>query len=453
MMIRIALSVVIPWTLLVVLAFSSPLQEYENRRTFRNSEPVVDLGYAKYQGSTDPSTNISSFLSIRYAAPPIGSLRFQAPQAPAKMNGVQMATSVPPQCYQAGGGTSQTNPFIRNPPLSRKRGIIQTSEDCLFLDVFVPDIETADGLHVVVFIHGGGYQQGNIGSYPQADLVTDSQNHAIAVFMQYRLGAFGKVRQLSQASTYFKNIAGFLAGPSMAKSGALNAGLLDQDFALQWVQQHIRLFGGNPAKVTIWGESGGAGSVLQHIVAHGGRTDPPRFRAAITSSVALLPQYAADDPIPTFLYDQMTNLTNCSNAVDTFACLIAVDADALNNANNAVTSSAFYETYVFVPVVDGTFIVERPTITMDRQVVNGDVLLSVTNTFEGSTFTLPSETNTTDFVRQMFPFLTAKQIDTAASYYTALNTTLPTVLNQSIAVMGECSHVSLMARYCRLLLK
>jgi hypothetical protein len=73
MMIRIALSVVIPWTLLVVLAFSSPLQEYENRHTFRNSvEPVVDLGYAKYQGSTDPSTNISSFLSIRYAAPPIG---------------------------------------------------------------------------------------------------------------------------------------------------------------------------------------------------------------------------------------------------------------------------------------------------------------------------------------------------------------------------------------------
>ena|ERR1700733_7372216 len=66
---------------------------------------------------------------------------------------------------------------------------------------------------------------------------------------------------------------------------------------------------------------------------------------------------------------------SCSNAVDTFACLIAVDADTLNNANNAITSSAFYETYVFVPVVDGTFIVERPTITMDRQVVNGVCLM------------------------------------------------------------------------------
>jgi carboxylesterase type B len=254
--------------------------------------------------------------------------------------------------------------------------------------------------------------------YPQADLVTESQNHAIAVFMQYRLGAFG-----------------FLAGPSVKRSGALNAGLLDQHFALQWVQQYISLFGGDPSKVTIWGESAGAGSVLQHVVAHGGRTNPPLFRAAITSSTFLPPQYAADDLIPTLLYDQIANFTNCDDAADTFACLVAVDSDTLNNANDAIASSAFYGTYVFVPVVDGSFIIERPTITMGRQVVNGDVLLSVTNTFEGRIFTLPSETNTTDFVRQMFPFLSAKQIDTAASYYTALNTTIPTTLNQSVAIM------------------
>jgi len=137
------------------------------------------------------------------------------------------------------------------------------------------------------------------------------------------------------------------------------------------------------------------------------------------------------------LYDQIVNFTNCNDAADTFACLVAVDSDTLNNANDAIASSAFYGTYVFVPVVDGSFIIERPTITMGRQVVNGDVLLSVTNTFEGRIFTLPSETNTTDFVRQMFPFLSAKQIDTAASYYTALNTTIPTTLNQSVAIMGE----------------
>jgi hypothetical protein len=70
------------------------------------------------------------------------------------------------------------------------------------------------------------------------------------------------------------------------------------------------------------------------------------------------------------------------------------------------------------------------------------MLLTVTNTFEGAMFTLPTETNVTDFVRQLFPTVSAQQIDKAASYYTALNMTLPGALDQSIAVMGECSHVS-----------
>jgi carboxylesterase type B len=65
----------------------------------------------------------------------------------------------------------------------------------------------------------------------------------------------------------------------------------------------------------------------------------------------------------------------CRNATDAFACLVAVDSDTLNNANDVVAASAFYGTYIFVPVVDGTFIVERPTVTMDRQVVNGVCLM------------------------------------------------------------------------------
>ena len=116
---------------------------------------------------------------------------------------------------------------------------------------------------------------------------------------------------------------------------------------------------------------------------------------------------------------------------------------------------------MFVPVVDGTFITERPTVTLDRKVVNGvsllsvlfipswfiktsflqDVLLSVTNTFEGLGFALPNETNTTDFIRQMFPYFSAKQTDKAANYYTVLNTTSPMVSDQAAAVMGEGSYV------------
>ena len=118
---------------------------------------------------------------------------------------------------------------------------------------------------------------------------------------------------------------------------------------------------------------------------------------------------------------------------------------------------------MFVPVVDGRFIAERPTITMDRQQVNGvsllvvlfvttwfiytcflqDVLLAVTNTLEGFVFALPIATNTTDFVRQLFPNFSAKQADEAVSYYTALNATMPTVSDQTVAIMSECSHFPL----------
>jgi len=83
------------------------------------------------------------------------------------------------------------------------------------------------------------------------------------------------------------------------------------------------------------------------------------------------------------LYNEIIASTHRTKAADPFACLVA---DILSQTNDAVISSAFYGTYVFVPVVDGTIIMARPTVTLDRQVVNRDVLLSGTNTLEGSGF-------------------------------------------------------------------
>jgi len=145
--------------------------------------------------------------------------------------------------------------------------------------------------------------------------------------------------------------------------------------------------------------------------AHGGRTDPPLFRAAITSSTFMPPQYAPDDPVPTVCcffcahlpcrslsktspdsvcmtrclitpskwYNHtryvfiayLSKLYRCNHAPDSFTCLVSVDSDTLNSANDAVALSAFYQTFIFAPVVDRTFIVERPTVTIDRQTVNG----------------------------------------------------------------------------------
>ncbi|KAL4250518.1 Carboxylic ester hydrolase, partial [Pleurotus pulmonarius] len=226
--------------------------------------PVVDVGNAKYQGTVNAATNISSYFGIRYAAAPIGDLRFRAPQSPPTLAGVQKATAKPQHCLQAPSGKSPTNPY----PRSTLRGrAAQDPEDCLFLNVHFPGSTIpARPLPVIVWIHGGGYISGGAASFNGDDLIVKAKNGVVVVVIQYRLGIFG-----------------FLSSSQVKANGALNAGLLDQEFALKWVQQHISKFGGDPSLVTIWGESAGAGSVLQQVVARNGRTSPPLFRAAISS--------------------------------------------------------------------------------------------------------------------------------------------------------------------------
>ena len=113
--------------------------------------------------------------------------------------------------------------------------------------------------HADVSLDGGGY--GLFGAvYDPSQLIKTNDNGFIAVVIQYRLGAFG-----------------FLSSEDVKKNGRLNAGLLDQRFALQWVQAHIRKFGGDPNKVTIAGESAGAGSVMLQAMAYGGKQSVSLF--------------------------------------------------------------------------------------------------------------------------------------------------------------------------------
>jgi carboxylesterase type B len=253
------------------------------------SPPVVTVGGTQYQGfaSVDPINNATNtnFLGIRYAAAPTGKLRFAVPQAPAPISGVQMATVEPNTCFNAPDGTAATTPLRIN---ARAADAPVASEDCLFLNVFVPgNLGDKKNLPVVFWIHGGGYIAGSAVGFSGNDLIRESGGDVVAVVIQYRLGVFG-----------------FLGGQKVKDGGALNAGLLDQQFALKWVQQNIAKFGGDPTKVTIWGESAGAGSVMQQVIANGGRTNPPLFRAAISSSLFLPSQYKFNDPI-TEVVDQL----------------------------------------------------------------------------------------------------------------------------------------------------
>ncbi|KAJ7077237.1 Alpha/Beta hydrolase protein [Mycena epipterygia] len=378
--------------------------------------PIVDLGYAQYQGAVDAATNITNFLGIRYAAPPIGDLRFRAPQPPTNTTGVQQATTEPNECFQAPTGLSPTN------PLEKRATEIVATEDCLFLKYCVYYPSNAAGtpigdLPTLVWIHGGGYLAGAASSFNGEDIIRQSNRGVVVVIIQYRLGVFG-----------------FLPGAAVKRNGALNAGLLDQDFALRWVNQHITKFGGNPAEVTIWGESAGAGSVLQHVVANNGQTEPPLFRGAITSSTFLPSQYQFDDRVPELLFTEVLAQANCSTAADPMACLRAADATVLETANTNINIGGFFGTFLVVPVVDGVFITQRPTLSLLEGKVNGEALLSVTNTFEGTAFVNQSVAVTAaQYSLNLFPGFSTAQANTVGALYAGLGTEL----FQVDAVQGE----------------
>ncbi|KAJ3934689.1 MAG: Alpha/Beta hydrolase protein [Lentinula lateritia] len=392
-----------------------------------NGVPVIDLGYAKYQGVFDSANNVTNYLGIRYAAPPTGDLRWRAPQTPADNSSVvQLANTQPLPCFQAPTGEASTNPLETLSKRASAPG--SPTEDCLFLNVYFPgDIIPVEPLPTLVWIHGGGYIMGGADTFTGSDLMREANNEILLVIIQYRLGLFG-----------------FLAGSEVKEDGDLNAGLLDQDFALRWVQSHILQFGGDPSKVTIWGESAGmlkngirlagAGSVLQHIVAQDGRTSPQLFRGAITSSTFLPSQYMFNDYVPELLYSEVVSQAQCTTANDSLACLRTVDAATLGTINSDINAGGFFGTFLFVPVVDGTFITKRPTEVLKQGTVNGNALLSITNANEGTVFvnqTAPI-TNVSLYASTLFPKF-GSQAEVAAQLYANLGTPL----QQDDLVMGE----------------
>ncbi|CAJ0562946.1 unnamed protein product, partial [Mesorhabditis spiculigera] len=170
------------------------------------------------------------FLGIPYVQPPLGALRFAAPAALNKLpNSPWDATYFRSPCSQS----LQPCGFNSTP----------SSEDCLYLNVFSPDVKTATPFPVMVWIHGGSFQSGCAQQYPYKGGVSSFVSRGVVVVtIQYRLGFWGF----------------FTTGSNEFPA---NRGMLDQVAALRWVQDHIRDFGGDPTKVTIFGESAGAASV------------------------------------------------------------------------------------------------------------------------------------------------------------------------------------------------
>ncbi len=184
----------------------------------------VATGYV--EGIVD-GTDLGIFKAIPYAAPPVGDLRWKAPQPAKSWEGVRVCDTfgpLPPQPTRPG------------------RTADMMSEDCFYLGIATPAKSVTDRLPVMVWIHGGGFQTEWYGG----DLWTSlARRGVVIVSLEYRTGALG-----------------FMAHPELSKESpdghSGNYGLLDQIHALQWVQRNIKNFGGDPSKVTIFGESAGA---------------------------------------------------------------------------------------------------------------------------------------------------------------------------------------------------
>ncbi|KAG6440817.1 hypothetical protein O3G_MSEX001463 [Manduca sexta] len=172
-----------------------------------------------------------SFKGIPYAEPPVGKLRFKAPRPPLPWDGVRPAKEHGNVCPQVNIFTDQ---------------LVPGSEDCLYLNVYTPEIKPQKPMAVMIFIHGGGYKSGsgNEDNYGPDYLI---RHDVVVVTINYRLDALG-----------------FLCLDTPDVPG--NAGLKDQVMALKWVKENIAQFGGDPNEVTIFGESAGGASTTYHII-------------------------------------------------------------------------------------------------------------------------------------------------------------------------------------------
>ena len=196
--------------------------------------PTVKTQAGDVQGVEE--NNIFSFKGIPYASPPVGMLRWREPQPAQPWQGVRKADRYGNACIQV-------------PGLSAAQGLDPgpISEDCLYLNVWTPKPDPSAKLPVMVWIHGGAYMLG-AGGVTLYEGVQLAKKGAVVVNLNYRLMQLG-----------------FFVHPALEKGnpgGPANFGLLDQIAALQWVQQNILQFGGDPGNVTIFGESAGAKSVL-----------------------------------------------------------------------------------------------------------------------------------------------------------------------------------------------
>ena len=291
---------------------------------------------------------LREFRGIPYAAPPVGALRWRAPQPAVPWSGARNARRFGPRCMQL--------------PLFSDMGFRSDgmSEDCLLLNVWTPARAAGAKLPVLVYFYGGGFEGGD-GSEPRYDGASLAARGIVTVTVNYRLGVFG-----------------FLALPALVAESshhaAGNYGLLDQVAALKWVRANIARFGGDPERVTIGGESAGSISVSAHMVSPLSRS---LFVRAIGESGAMI---APLGPTPLAAALRQGTAFAAALGAPTLAALRALPAVTLLRATGPGATPKF-DVY---PDIDGYFLTEPPAVTYARGAQAHVPLLVGSNSAEGA---------------------------------------------------------------------
>lgn len=314
-----------------------------------SSAPQVKTDSGIVEGKEDGV--VHAFLGIPYAAPPVGDLRWKPPAAAAKWTGVRKATEFGAHCMQ---GQVFDDMNFRD---------AAGSEDCLFLNVWVPAKTSGAKLPVMVWIYGGGFAAGST-SEARQDGTTLAQQGVIVVSMNYRLGIFG-----------------FFVHPELAKESGRNAagnyGLLDQVAALHWVHDNIAAFGGDPGNVTIFGESAGSFSVSAQMASPLAKG---LFQKAIGESGGAFFSGGLSFEPRSVREEQDPKAVSSKLGVSTLAELRAVPAQKLLDAFAPPQSKGFD----FGPDVDGYFLPEPAPAIFAAGKQNDVSLLAGWNHDEGS---------------------------------------------------------------------
>lgn len=276
----------------------------------------------KVLGAIDEATGVYSFKGIPFAAPPVGDLRWQAPQPAQPWSGVREAVHFGPRAMQLS---------VFGDMNFRSNGM---SEDCLYLNVWTPDPSAGARLPVLVYLYGGGFLAGD-GSEPRYDGAQMARKGIVALTVNYRLNVFG-----------------FFAHPELSAEslphGSGNYGYLDQNAALVWVRDNIAAFGGDPDRVTIAGESAGSISVSAQMVSP---LSKDLIAGAIGSSGSLL---GALPPIPLAEAEQVGLALARKVGARSIAELRAIPAQELLKATQGMSPQEFPS------AIDGFFFPKFP---------------------------------------------------------------------------------------------